>query len=60
MTGGLSHIEVLYRNSLERGERFHKAEFGAILADFSFEALERQFKRERRVGLIDGTAGRSW
>lgn len=36
-----------------RGERFHKAEFGTILADFSFEALKRQFAREHSVGLME-------
>ena len=36
-----------------RGERFHKAEFGTILADFSFEALRRQFARKRSVGIME-------
>ena len=36
-----------------RGPRFHKAEFGTLLADFSFEAMKRQFKRRRRVGLME-------
>ena len=37
-----------------KGERFHKAEFGTILADFSFEALKRQFACNRfSVGLME-------
>ena len=36
-----------------RAERFHKAEFGTILADFSFEALKRQFACKQRVGLME-------
>ena len=36
-----------------RAERFHKAEFGTILADFSFEALKRQFACGRRIGLME-------
>ena len=36
-----------------RGERFHKAEFGTILADFSFEALKRQFACKRSVGIME-------
>lgn len=36
-----------------KGDRFHKAEFGTILADFSYEALKRQFACSRRVGLME-------
>ena len=36
-----------------RADRFHKAEFGTILADFSFEALKRQFACGRRIGLME-------
>ena len=36
-----------------RAERFHKAEFGTVLADFSFEALKRQFACKQRVGLME-------
>ena len=36
-----------------KGDRFHKAEFGTILADFSFEALKRQFACNNRTGLME-------
>ena len=36
-----------------RGDRFHKAEFGTVLAEFSFEALKRQFACKRRIGLME-------